>query len=147
METKKDTTKKETKASKGAVRGKYFEGLGRRKTAVARVRFYPGKDGEFTVNGMDYKAYFPILRFQKKAEAPLRSAALKGSVEIKVYGGGMMAQSGAITLGLARALVKFQPDLRKEFRVMGYLTRDARMVERKKYGLKKARRAPQWRKR
>ena len=148
MATKKETTKKTDKpAEKKATKGKYFEGLGRRKTAVARVRFYPNKGGDFIVNGMDYKSYFPILRYQKKAGAPLKSSAIKGSVEVKVNGGGIMAQSEAVTLGLARALVKLNPDFKKEFRAMGYLTRDSRMVERKKFGLKKARRAPQWRKR
>jgi len=148
MATKKETTPKSSKTTATqAAKGKYFEGLGRRKTAVARVRFYPDKGGDFIVNGMDYKSYFPILRYQKKAEAPLKVSALKGSVEVKAYGGGVMAQSEAITLGLARALIKLNPDFKKEFRVLGYLTRDSRMVERKKFGLKKARRAPQWRKR
>lgn len=131
-------------------KNKYFEGLGRRKTAVARVRFYPGiekKDGGFVVNGADYKEYFPMLRYQKSAIAPLKNTSVKGNVEVKVYGGGTMAQSEAVTLGLARALVKFNPDLKKELRIFGFLTRDSRMVERKKFGLKKARRAPQWRKR
>jgi len=143
----KQASKSDKTATGQATKGRYFEGLGRRKTAVARVRFYPGKGADFTVNGMDYKSYFPILRYQKKADAPLRSSSTKGAVEIKVYGGGIMAQSEAVTLGLARALIKFKPDLKKEFRTFGYLTRDSRMVERKKYGLKKARRAPQWRKR
>ncbi len=131
-----------------AEKGKYFEGLGRRKTATARVRFYPeGKDSSFTVNGADYKEYFPVARFQRSAVAPIKSSSVKGSVEVKVRGGGIMAQSEAITLGLARAIAKFNPDFKKEFRTLGYLTRDSRMVERKKFGLKKARRAPQWRKR
>ena len=111
------------------------------------MRFYPGKGDEFVVNGLDYKEYFPVLRFQKKAIAPIKSVSVKGNVGVKVYGGGIMAQSEAITLGLARALVKFDLELKKEFRALGYLTRDSRMVERKKFGLKKARRAPQWRKR
>lgn len=130
-----------------AAKTKYFEGVGRRKTAVARVRFYPGAGSDFIVNGLDYKTYFPVLRFQKKAVAPLGLASAKGGVEIKVRGGGVMAQSEAVTLGLARALIKFEPEFKKEFRAFGYLTRDSRMVERKKFGLKKARRAPQWRKR
>jgi len=131
---------------------KYFEGVGRRKTAVARVRYYPKsskeKAGNFTVNGMDYKSYFPVLRFQKSAIAPLKTNPQgDAEIEVRVKGGGDMAQSEAVTLGLARALIKFNPDLKKELRVFGYLTRDPRMVERKKPGLKKARRAPQWRKR
>ena len=131
---------------------KYFEGIGRRKTAIARVRFYPtglgAKGSELTVNDVDYKEYFPILRFQKNITAPLKVLSGKnGAVTVKVYGGGVMAQSEAITLGLARSLVKFNPDFKKELRAYGHLTRDPRMVERKKFGLKKARRAPQWRKR
>ena len=159
MATKKETNPKNSKAATRrtkkidkpvegeTAKGKYFEGLGRRKTAVARVRFYPDKGSDFVVNGIDYKLYFPILRFQKKAEAPLKNSSIKGGVEARVYGGGIMAQSEAITLGVARALTKFSPEFKKEFRALGYLTRDSRMVERKKYGLKKARRAPQWRKR
>ena len=148
MATKKVTTEKGEKLTlKATGGGKYFPGLGRRKTAVARVRFYPDKGTEIVVNGLDYKVYFPVLRFQKMAEAPLKKSAVKGGVEVRVSGGGVMAQSEAITLGLARALVKFNPDFKNEFRTLGYLTRDSRMVERKKYGLKKARRVPQWRKR
>ena len=164
MAVKKKTTPKSSKAPKKgvastgqapksggattgqAVKDKYFEGVGRRKTAVARVRFYPGQAG-FIVNGTDVKSYFPNLRFEKSAEAPLKSSGAKGGVEVRAYGGGVMAQSEAVTLGLARALVKFNLDFKKEFRTLGYLTRDSRMVERKKFGLKKARRAPQWRKR
>lgn len=142
----KTATKKPTAAGQAAKK-KYFEGVGRRKTAIARVRFYPGAGSDFIVNGLDYKAYFPVLRFQKKAIAPLGLASAKGGVEVKVRGGGVMAQSEAVTLGLARALIKFEPEFKKEFRAFGYLTRDSRMVERKKFGLKKARRAPQWRKR
>lgn len=132
------------------VKEKYFEGVGRRKTAVARVRFYPSnkEDGGFIVNGIDYKKYFPLARFRQYAAEPFRALKdAKGQAEVKVKGGGVMAQSEAVRLGLARALVKFDPDLKKELRAFGYLTRDPRMVERKKYGLKKARRAPQWTKR
>jgi len=96
---------------------------------------------------MDYKKYFPVLRFQKSAIAPISRVSVKGGVEVKVKGGGVMAQSEAVTLGLSRALIKLEPEFKKEFRTFGYLTRDSRMVERKKFGLKKARRAPQWRKR
>lgn len=129
---------------------KYFEGVGRRKSAVARVRFYPSLKDEnsFTVNNLDYKKYFPSARFRQSATDPLRVLKdKKGETLIVVKGGGVMAQSEAIKLGLARALVKFDPDLKKELRAFGHLTRDPRMVERKKYGLKKARRAPQWKKR
>lgn len=129
---------------------KYLEGVGRRKTAVARVRFYPSnrEGGDFVINGVDYKKYFPLARYKQSAVSPLRLLKEKGGqIEVKVKGGGVMAQAEAVKLGLARALVKFDPDLKKELRAFGYLTRDPRMVERKKYGLKKARRAPQWTKR
>ena len=87
-----------------AAKKKYFEGVGRRKTAVARVRFYPGVGSDFIVNGLDYKVYFPVLRFQKKAIAPLGLASAKGGVEVKVRGGGVMAGGGAepATLPAAR---------------------------------------------
>jgi small subunit ribosomal protein S9 len=119
---------------------------------VARVRFFPeeGKKGEASimVNGLDYKNYFPLVRYRQAAAAPLRLLSQpRGRIEVKVGGGGVMAQAEAITLGLARALVKFNPELKTQLRAFGYLTRDPRMVERKKYGLKKARRAPQWSKR
>lgn len=133
-----------------ASRRKYFEGVGRRKSAVARVRFFPSTKDEnnFIVNNLDYKKYFPLARFRQSATDPLRVLkGKKGETLIVVKGGGVMAQSEAIKLGLARALVKFDPDLKKELRAFGHLTRDPRMVERKKYGLKKARRAPQWTKR
>ncbi len=135
---------------KSASRRKYFEGVGRRKTAVARVRFYPSgnEKGDFIVNGIDYKKYFSLARYEQSAVQPLRLLKDKGGqTEVSVKGGGVMAQSEAVRLGLARALVKFDPDLKRELRAFGYLTRDPRMVERKKYGLKKARRAPQWTKR
>ncbi len=140
------------KASKGRPSNgaKYFEGVGRRKSAVARVRFYPStKDEEkLTVNGLDPKKYFSLARYERSAVAPFRALKDKGGeAQVSVKGGGIMAQSEAIQLGLARALIKFNPDLKKELRAFGYLTRDPRMVERKKYGLKKARRAPQWTKR
>ncbi|MDD5710635.1 MAG: 30S ribosomal protein S9 [Candidatus Colwellbacteria bacterium] len=131
---------------------KYFEGIGRRKTAVARVRFLPAsKELFYRVNGKDYQLYFDVKRLSQLVVAPLKvldgTARKESAVEVKVRGGGITAQSEAVVLGLARALTKFNEDFKKELRVMGYLTRDSRRVERKKFGLKKARRAPQWRKR
>lgn len=127
---------------------RYFEALGRRKTAVASVRLFTKKNG-FEVNGKDFEKYFPIVRLQKKITAPLEKMKItdKLGAVIKVKGGGLNAQAEAISLGMSRALVKFNADFRKRLRRFGYLTRDQRMVERKKYGLKKARRAPQWKKR
>lgn len=127
---------------------KYFEAVGRRKTSIARVRIY-GQKGEISVNGKDYLKYFPILRLHKTVIAPIAEMKIgdKISATVKVKGGGMNSQAGAIRMGIARALSLYNPDFRKRLSKVGYLTRDARAVERKKYGLKKARRAPQWNKR
>jgi len=127
---------------------KYYEGIGRRKSAVARVRLYTKKK-EITVNGRDYKNYFSILRHQKNIESPFEKMNCPGKfgASVQVAGGGINAQSDAIRLGISRAMIEFNADFKKRLRRAGYLTRDSRKVERKKYGLKKARRAPQWSKR
>jgi small subunit ribosomal protein S9 len=127
---------------------RYVEGVGRRKTAVARVRILGGH-GKFLVNGVEYKNYFSLPRLQLMASAPLERMKLddKYDISAKVKGGGINAQAEAVRLGLARALAVKNPDFEKHLSKLGYLRRDPRMVERKKYGLKKARRAPQWQKR
>lgn len=127
---------------------RYVEGIGRRKTSVARVRVYGGH-GQFSVNGKDFKNYFHLPRLISAVAAPLEKLKIADKFEIsaKVLGGGIKAQAEAVRLGLARALAIKNPDLQKRLHKLGYLTRDPRMVERKKYGLKKARRAPQWAKR
>lgn len=127
---------------------RYFEAVGRRKTAIARVRLYTKKTG-MEVNNQSFEKYFPIKRLQKKIFSPLEKMKIsdKLGAVVKVKGGGINAQAEAISLGIARALIKFNFDFKKRLRRLGYLTRDSRMVERKKYGLKKARRAPQWKKR
>ena len=127
---------------------RYFEGVGRRKTAVARVRLYT-RAGEFVVNEKPYADYFPTPELQKIAEESLQRMKLFGRfrVSAKLSGGGSHSQAEALRHGLANCLVKFNPDFRKRLRRAGYLTRDPRMKERKKFGLKKARRAPQWSKR
>lgn len=130
---------------------KYFEGVGRRKTAVARVRIYPLGEAKFSakVNDKGIEEFFPVLRMRSAALAPLSVFGEKSrpAVEVSVRGGGITGQAEAVTLGLARAIIKFNPDLRGTLKGLGYLTRDDRAVERKKYGLRKARRAPQWKKR
>jgi len=133
---------------------KYFEGIGRRKSAVARVRFYPSISKAvkhaIMVNGSEPNSYFPVKRLQNDLIKPLKVVKTipeKFSISASVAGGGLTAQEEAIRLGLARALTKFAPESRKELKDLGLLTRDARVVERKKYGLRKARRAPQWKKR
>jgi len=132
---------------KEADSAKYFEGTGRRKTAVARVRISAGKGA--VVNGKDYKEYFTIERLRRSVESPLALLELTDNfhVSAKVKGGGPAAQAGAVRHGITRSLLKYDMSLKKKLSREGYVTRDPRMVERKKYGLKKARRAPQWSKR
>jgi len=127
---------------------KYYEAVGRRKEATARVRLFT-KNKDITVNGRTLAEYFPVLRLQKEAISPLDKMKIadKLGVSAKVSGGGIMAQSEAIRLGIARALMEFNPIFKKRLRKLDLLTRDSRVVERKKPGLKKARRAPQWNKR
>lgn len=127
---------------------KYVEGVGRRKTATARVRLVRGTAAAI-VNNRSLDEYFRVPFLKEIALAPIRDAKVteKFAVSVRVVGGGLQAQAEAVRHGLARALAAFDPELKKKLRTLGYLTRDPRMVERKKYGLKKARRAPQWQKR
>ena len=126
----------------------YFYGTGRRKTSVARVRLIPG-GSEFVVNGKPIADYFPRIANQVAAAQPLRVVTTEGSysVTVKVLGGGITGQSGAIAHGIARALVQANEENKKPLRQAGLLTRDPRVKERKKYGLKRARKAPQYTKR
>lgn len=123
-------------------------GTGRRKNAVARVRLIPG-EGRAWVNGKKLEDYFPVLSLRQQTLAPLEVTGCrdKYNVEVKVSGGGISGQAGAVRHGLARALVALDPSLRPQLRKDGFLTRDPRVKERRKYGLKKARKAPQWQKR
>jgi len=128
---------------------KYIQSKGRRKTATARARLFNGK-GEITINDLKTETYFfDVHGASQKIKGILKKANLDTKVDInfKVNGGGKNAQLGAIIHCLARVLLEKDPKLRKTFRDEGYLTRDPRMKERKKYGLKGARRAPQWAKR
>ncbi len=126
----------------------FFRGTGRRKESVARVRIYPGT-GDVTVNNRPLDNYFPNRRHRIEALAPLVHLELKGNYNVvaKIEGGGMSGQAGALRLGIARALVESDETLRGELKKGGYLTRDARIKERKKYGLKGARKRPQFSKR
>jgi small subunit ribosomal protein S9 len=121
---------------------------GRRKKAVARVSIKPGT-GKFAVNGRSLEDYFCLETLRIIARQPITLAKLEDKYDISanVYGGGYTGQAGAVKHGLARALIMADPSLRGEIKKAGYLTRDSRMIERKKYGLKKARRAPQFSKR
>ncbi len=125
----------------------YF-GTGRRKTSVARVRLLPG-DGKFIINGREIDDYFGMetLKYVAKQPLVLTDTSNAFDVIVNVHGGGFTGQSGAIRHGIARALLEADINLRPDLKKAGYLTRDSRMVERKKYGLKKARRAPQFSKR
>jgi small subunit ribosomal protein S9 len=132
------------------IKGEYYYGMGRRKTAVARVRLYPNGDGSITVNGKSNRLYFG----QRDAvtsvmTAPLRLLDLGNdyNMTVRVLGGGITGQAGAIRHAVARALVRVNPEWKPTLRKAGFLTRDPRMKERKKPGLKRARKAPQYTKR
>lgn len=126
---------------------RYYAARGARKTAVALVRL-TSKKSEIIVNGKDYKAYFRIPLHQGTVLAPFKMLNQENvGASVKVYGGGIHAQAEAVRHAISRALVKMDETLKKRLRQFGFLTRDSRMVERKKYGLKKARKAPQWAKR
>lgn len=127
----------------------YYEGLGRRKTATARVRLHTGGSGNFTVNDKPLHDYFSRDMDQFQINEALKVTGTDGrfNVTVKVSGGGVTGQAGAVRLGIARALLKADPEYRKVLREHGMLTRDARAKERKKPGLKRARKAPQYTKR
>lgn len=157
MEKEKKTIKKtvrqpvekkpETKPEKSSK--KYISARGARKTSVAQVRLYPNGKGEFTVNKKPYGEYFPTLEQKRIFLSPLESANLSNKVNlsIMVRGGGMMSQAEACRHSISRALIILIPELRKLLKAEGFLKRDPRVKERKKPGLKRARRAPQWSKR
>lgn len=125
-----------------------YQGTGRRKSSVARVRLVPG-NGNFTINGRTVEDYFNYETLRAEIKRPLAVAGLEGKFDIFVIveGGGFSGQAGAIRHGLSRAILKVDEELRGALKKQGFLTRDSRMKERKKYGLKAARRAPQFSKR
>lgn len=126
-----------------------FWGTGRRKKAIARVRLIPAGSGNIVINERAFEDYFPqaVLRYDVMQPLNLLEAAGKYDVFVNVYGGGLTGQAGAIRLGISRALLQAEPECRPTLKKAGFLTRDPRVKERKKYGLKKARRAPQFSKR
>lgn len=128
---------------------KFWQAIGRRKTSIAQLKIYQGKDPLFLVNGKELKDYFPLFELQKIAKSPLELLKLENKfrIEVEVRGGGMNSQAEAIRHALSRGLVSFNPDFRKKLKKVGFLKRDPRAKERKKFGLKRARRAPQWQKR
>ncbi len=166
---KKDTTKKAKPKKNGALKKKeivakhkevssasigekknYNEAVGRRKTAIARVRLYDSKKGEkenFIVNGKDINEYFKTPKLQSVAREAFAETSATSDVSVLVKGGGVSSQAEAVRLGISRILVELHPEWRPKLKALGFLKRDPRMVERKKYGLRKARRPQQWRKR
>ncbi len=128
---------------------KYFYGTGRRKSSVARVRVYENGTGAITINGRDIDNYFGLDTLKMVVRQPLVSTDMVGKVDVvvTVCGGGVSGQAGAIRHGISRALLQANPENRPTLKAAGFLTRDPRMKERKKYGLKAARRAPQFSKR
>ena len=128
---------------------KYFYGTGRRKSSVARVRVYENGTGNITINGRDIDNYFGLDTLKMVVRQPLVTTDLLGKVDVvvTVCGGGVTGQAGAIRHGISRALLLVNGEFRPTLKAAGFLTRDPRMKERKKYGLKAARRAPQFSKR
>jgi small subunit ribosomal protein S9 len=124
------------------------QGTGKRKTSVARVILRPG-DGQTWINGRTLEEYFPRQVLRTVATMPLRTAGVEGTFDIRarLHGGGPAGQAGALRHGIARALIEADPELRTVLKREGFLTRDARIVERKKAGLRKARKRPQFSKR
>lgn len=151
MPTKKVKVELKEKANETAKNSRYYYAVGRRKTAVAKVKLYKSGANQSTlmVNDKKIDEYFSLARLREMAKNPLALAGegLNFDVTVKVLGGGISAQAEAVRLGIARALVVFDSELKKSLKDKGFLTRDPRKVERKKAGLKKARRAPQWAKR
>jgi len=128
----------------------YYYGTGKRKTAIARVRLFPGGTGTIVVNGKPMEEALPWIDWQKRAMQPfelIERASKRFNVSAQIKGGGISAWADALRHGIARALVLADPDLRSDLRKHGFLTRDSRIKESKKYGLKRARRAPQYTKR
>lgn len=143
---KKNETKRE---AKGSFIGKYIQSIGRRKTAVAQIRMYEKGNGDFVVNGISGSDYFKKEDNFNIVLQPLKvvSKIKDFDFSIIVKGGGILGQLDAIRHGIARALIKYDPEFKVILKVNGYMTRDPRKKERKKPGLKKARKAPQWSKR
>lgn len=163
--TTKDTTKEEVKEKAvkvpavkkaiarptvaKAIAGKYIEAVGRRKTSTARVRITEASKESVVVNGKDVPTYFPTADMQNIIASAIEKSKVAGkfAISAKVIGGGIHSQAEAIRHGLSRALVEFDEETRKRLKKLGFLKRDPRMKERRKFGLKKARKAPQWSKR
>lgn len=142
LTTTTENTEKKSKIS-------YIYAVGRRKTSIARTRLIKKGEGQILINGKKYTEYFPSIELKKIVSDPLKASGAEKEIDIsvKVEGGGSRGQAEAVRHGIARALIKFNEELRAPLKAAGYLTRDSRKKERKKPGLKKARRGPQWAKR
>lgn len=150
MLTKNSSAKKTShKPAASKSSGDFSYAVGRRKSAVARVRLYKAGDADFLVNEKPLKTYFHNFFWEKIVLEPLKLVQLDGKVRVsvKVVGGGPKGQAEAIRHGVSRVLLSYNPEFRAELKRAGFLKRDPRVKERKKYGLKRARRAPQWSKR
>jgi len=136
-------------ASRAAKGGSFIPAIGRRKTSIARVRLIKNGKGMITINGRKMEDYFSTYDLRDQINNPLKVTGQETAVDVsaKVIGGGIRGQADAVRLGLSRALIILNPTFRKTLKKLGYLTRDSRKRERKKPGLKSARRAPQWSKR
>jgi len=129
-------------------KGRYFYANGKRKTSIARVRLYENGKGDIIVNNRPADDYFfGILIGKIRAPLKLANAQKLFDITVKVVGGGISSQADAVRHGISKALLEYDPELRQAMKKAGFLTRDSRIKERKKYGLKRARRAPQWAKR
>lgn len=126
---------------------KYIEAIGRRKTAVARIRITDASKMTLSINDKEFEKYFPTQELRRTVLAVFNDVPDKFAVTAKLKGGGISAQAEALRHGLARALITHEPNLRTKLKVKGFLKRDPRAKERRKFGLKKARKAPQWSKR
>lgn len=128
---------------------KYIEAIGRRKQSSARVRLHSGGTGKITINEREFENYLPIAIMQQIVMAPLKDTGTENvfDISVKVVGGGFHGQADAIRLGISRALIDFNPEFRAVLKKNGFLTRDPRVRERKKFGRRSARRSPQWSKR
>lgn len=140
---------KKSESEKKVMLEKYYEAIGRRKTAVARIRLWPNDNKqEITINNESYSNYFPVKEMQDVLIEPIVKSGIKHyKISVKVFGGGLKAQAYALRHGLSRAIILAYPESKTILKTLGFLTRDPRMKERKKAGLKGARRAPQWSKR
>ena len=145
---KKTVSVKQKKEKKKKKETRYIEAIGRRKEAVTRVRLSKETPG-LIINNKTLEQYFPLLSMQNKVLSPFKETKIENKffISIKVKGGGITGQAEAIRLGISRCLAQINEKIKPLLREKGLLTRDSRVVERKKYGLKKARRAPQWQKR